>query len=77
MWYIWKIIIWLILVVCFGGVIAFVPYVLWIFSKAFFMPIEIISQTIYPVWTLPYLIWFWGFAFFIGKFLLHSIVEHI
>lgn len=61
------------LLYAFQWIISFVPYLLWLFSKFFFYPIEIIAQVIYPVWTIVYVLYTWLTFAFIFLFLFKMI----
>ena len=59
------------LVYAFSWVFSFIAWVVWFFWSVFYFPIELINQTIYPVWQIVYLIYTWLVAFVVVSFVLN------
>lgn len=60
----WTIII-IFLVYAFQGLLSFPFWFFGVIFNFFNLPLQLISQTIYPVWILPYLVLYWSVAFII------------
>lgn len=47
------------LLYAFQGLISFVPFLIWLIFKFLYYPIELISQSIYPVGSIVYIVYTW------------------
>lgn len=77
MWYLAKIIIWVILLYWLAGVLSFIPNFLWILMGVFTFPVQLFRQFIYPVGPIVDTVWIWWSVFTIALTLLAIAHKHL
>lgn len=66
-----SIIILIILLYGFVWIVSFPFYLIWLFFRIIFFPIQIIDTIFYPVWSLPYIVIMWFLAYIVVDLILH------
>lgn len=77
MWYLAKIIIWVILIWGLAWVLSFIPNFLWIIMQVFTFPVQLFRQFIYPVGPIVDAIWIWWSVLTVALSLLAIAHKHL
>lgn len=68
---VWWFLILILLLYAFVWIFSFPFFLVGLFFRIIFFPVQIIDTIFYPVWTLPYLIILWFLAYIVIDLVLH------